>query len=64
MGAESNQDASTGSDDDIGVKPYRCIIQELLCQGATNKEITDQVATFMMVVCFVLVYYSIKYSII
>lgn len=42
-----NQD---GVDDCKEIKTYRCLIQEMLYQGATNGEITSQVSTFLATV--------------
>lgn len=35
------------NDESVGVIPFRCMIEEMLCCGAGDKEICDQVGTFL-----------------
>lgn len=45
-----NHMQSAVQDDDVGEKPFRCLLEEMLQCGATDDEICSEFATFIMAV--------------
>ncbi len=46
---ENRTHAVTDSEsEDVGLKPFRCLIEEMICNGLSDKEIYEQVGTFLI----------------
>lgn len=49
----------TMEEDDIGEKPFRCLLEEMLECGASDEEICCEFATFIMAVRFILILHKL-----
>lgn len=46
---DSGEDCNC-DDESVGIKPFRCMIEEMICTGASDQEICQQVATILATV--------------